>query len=106
MLKLEDVTEIINEKIADEALKAEIGVGLLEKNLPDPDTSEIDSLRAELEAERSGRAEDKKAYVERINKFIYGGDPGPGPEPEVKEELEVEDAVEIEDPYEELYGGK
>lgn len=105
MLNLEDVTKVINEHVMDEEAKAAIGVALLEANLPDPDTSELDNLRAELENERNGRAADKANYVERINKFIYGGDPGPGPEPEVKEELEVEEAVEIKDPYEELYGG-
>lgn len=76
MLKLEDVTGIINEHVTDEDAKAAIGVALLEANLPDPDTSELDNLKAELENERNGRAADKAEYVERINKFIYGGDPG------------------------------
>lgn len=98
MLNLEDVTAIINEHVADEESKAEIGVKLLEKDLPDPDNSELESLRAELEAERSGRAADKASYVERINKFIYGGDPGP--EDPGEPETHDEEAVETKSFYE------
>lgn len=98
MLKLDEVTAIINEHIQDEEVKAEIGVKLLEKDLPDPDNSELESLRAELEAERTGRAADKASYVERINKFIYGGDPGED-KPEDAPVVE-EDAVETKSFYE------
>lgn len=97
MLNLDDVTKIIGEHVTDEEAKAAIGVALLEANLPDPDTSEIDQLKADLEAERTGRAKDKAEYVERINKFIYGGDPGDA-EPEVQSE-ETE-AVEEKSFYE------
>lgn len=113
MLNLSDVTAIINEHA--ETIGAEVMAAIGEKLLESDvavDTTELDNVRAELEAkaaeletERAGREADKQSYLDRINKFIYGGDPGPGPEPEVKEELEVEEAVEIEDPYEELYGG-
>lgn len=100
MLNLEDVIAIINEHVADEESKAEIGVKLLEKDIPS-DNSELESLRAELEAERSGRAADKASYVERINKFIYGGDPGPeDPGDPGEPETNDEEAVETKSFYE------
>lgn len=109
MLNLKDVTDLINEhaETIGEELMAALGERLLEMDIP-VDTTELDSIKAELEAERAGRAEDKKSYLERINKFIYGGDPGPGPEPEKNEETDVveeTDTIEVEDLYEELYGG-
>lgn len=100
MLNLEDVTKVINEHVTDEEAKAAIGVALLEANLPDPDTSELDNLRSELENERNGRAADKAEYVERINKFIYGGDPGDAKPEEVPYE---EDAAVEEKSFYERY---
>lgn len=76
MLKLEEVTAIINEHVQDEEAKANIGVALLEKDLPESTNEEMDKLKAELDAERAAREADKASYIERINRFIYGGDPG------------------------------
>lgn len=113
MLKIEDVLELLtphNELIGDEAL-AELKLALMEKDVA-VDMSEIDNLKAELEAERNGRAEDKAAYDGRIkdfndrfDRFVHGGDPGPGPEPEVIEEVVEEVAEEVkEDFFERMYG--
>lgn len=76
MLKLEEVTAIIKEHVQDEEAKANIGVALLEKDLPESTNEEMDKLKAELDAERAAREADKASYIERINRFIYGGDPG------------------------------
>lgn len=102
MLNLEEVTAIIKEHeeaLGDEAMAA-IGVALLEKDMP-VDTSEIESLKAQLEEEKSGRAADKKEYVDRINKFIYGGDPGGEPPKDPEPENTV---VEEKSFYERMYG--
>lgn len=105
MLKLEDVTEIIKgheETLGSDAM-AEIGVKLLEKDVPDASSDEFEKMKKELEDERAGRAADKQEYVDRINKFIYGGDPGgepPKPDP-VKQDPVVEEKSFYERMYKE-----
>lgn len=74
-IKRERLTDMLGnykEKLGDE-LMAEIGVKILEMDEPDPDTSELDKLKADLEAERAGRAEEKKNYTDIMNRFIYNG---------------------------------
>lgn len=106
MLKIEDVLEVLsphNATIGDEAL-AELKLALMEKDVA-VDMSEIDSLKAELEAERNGRAEDRAAYDgkikdwnDRFDRFIHGKDPDPEQEVEVEVEIdENDDAVEEEE---------
>lgn len=110
MLKIEDVLEVVAPHIESEETIAELKLALMEKDVED-DMSEIDNLKAELEAERNGRADDKAAYDgkikefnDRFDRFIHGKEPVADVEEEVVDEVIDEDAV-VEDPYEELYGG-
>lgn len=108
MVSVEDVLEIItpHADVIGEENMAALKLAIMEKDV-EMDTTEIDNLKAELEAERTGRADDKTAYDAKIKDFNERFDrlvKGKAPE-DVAEVIE-EDAVVIEDPYEELYGGK
>lgn len=107
MLRREDVTSILNEYadiIGDEKM-AEIGVKILEKDEPEPETSELDNLRSELESTKAAAEQEKKNYIDVMNKFIYqgirpGDKPPEGPataEPIEGVEKETDDVVEDDD---------
>lgn len=113
MLNVEDVIEALaqyEEVIGAEGMAA-LKLAIMEKDVA-MDTTEIDNLKAELEAERTGRAEDKTAYDakikdfnDRFDRFIHGKAPEEVKEDVVEEILDDDAAVEVDDLYEELYGG-
>lgn len=105
-LERQVVTDLISkysDQLGDEAM-AEIAEAILEADVP-LDTTEIDALRTELQAEKDGRAADKAEYIDKINKFVYGGErPGDSDEPPVNTVDEVEDFNEYTDLNEMVYG--
>lgn len=109
MLDIKDVLEIVtkhSEVIGEEGM-AELKLSLMEKDVPGDE-----ALKAELEAEKAGREEDKANYESRIkefndrfDKFIRGEDPEPSEE-EQEEEVDVEEDVVVseDDFYDRMYG--
>lgn len=101
-IKRERLTDMLGnykEKLGDE-LMAEIGVKILEMDDPDPDTSELDRLKADLEAERAGRAEEKKNYTDIMNRFIYNGirpDEKPPEGPPTAEQIQGVETETVDD---------
>lgn len=113
MVSVEDVLEIVtpHADVIGEENMAALKLAIMEKDVA-MDTAEIDNLKAELEAERTGRAEDKTAYDakikdfnDRFDRFVHGKAPEDVVE-EIVEDTVDEVAVDEDDLYEELYGGK
>lgn len=113
MLNVEDVMEAIapHEEIIGAENMAALKLALMEKDVA-IDNSEIDNLKAELEAERTGRADDRTAYDakikdfnDRFDRFIHGKAPEEVTEDVVEEVVDDDVAVEEDNLYEELYGG-
>ena len=112
MLDMKDVLEILsphNDLIGLEGMAA-LKLALMEKDV-EVDTSEIDRLKSELEAEKKGREDEKSAYDAAILDFNTRFDrliKGKNPEEVtdiVDEVIDTPTVEDDEDLYEALYGG-